>query len=127
VIDATFIAHEADAIMTKLAAVQPAEGTKIDALDAWVWVQAFCDFDYEYAWLLDVRHNASSDSGDATESDYLAVFKGYDAHGTSVYRATWHRHPVVFPEVPNLYDALSWWATWVKDTRGGFHESGEAG
>jgi hypothetical protein len=109
-------------LMHALAAVQPAEGIRIEAdtLGAtWVWVQCFADFDYEYAWLLDVRlHHEGSNT---TESDYLAVYEGYDNHGQAAYRATWWGHPETFPKVPDLYSALSWWAEWVKNTRTGEH------
>lgn len=114
------LAHDAESILTALAGVQPADGTKLDDF-TWVWVQAFCDFDYEYAWLLDVRVNNGES---ATVSDYMAVFKGYDRHGMAVFRATWWDHSAVFPEVPDLYDALSWWAGWVKETRRGEYNGG---
>jgi hypothetical protein len=107
-------------ILNKLAAVQPAEGTRVDDT-TWMWVQAFADFDYEYAWLVDVRRSLFHRAKTVTTSDYVAIFKGYDVHGNSVVRSTWFGHPETFPEVPNLYDALSWWAGWVKETRGTEH------
>ena len=74
-------------LLTKLAAAQPAEGTRVDDL-TWCWVQAFADFDYEYAYLVDVRRASYYRAKTVTTSDYLAVFKGYDAQGT-----TWSECP----------------------------------
>jgi len=107
-----------DGLLNKLAGAQPAEGTQLD--DAWVWVQAFADFDYEYAYLVDVRRK----SGTKTVSDYLAVFQGYNAKGEHVVRSDWHGKPAIFPKVPDLYAALAWWAEWVRTTRGGEHATG---
>ena len=104
-------------LLSRLAGAQDSEGTRIDT-DTWCWVTCFADFDYEYAWLIDVR----TSDGTETTSDYLAVFKGYDGHGLSVYRASWWGHAATFPEVPDLYDAMAWWAQWVKDTRSGEHD-----
>ena len=112
------------ALLDKLAAVQLAEGTTLVDGNTWAWVQAFCDFDYEYAWLVDVRTSTAYRGSLVTTSDYLAIFKGYDAHGVSVVRVTWWGHPATFPDIPNLYDALAWWAAWVKDTRTGEHNHG---
>jgi hypothetical protein len=108
------IATEVDhyGLLTALARVQPSEGTRLDD-DTWVWVQAFADFDYEYAWLLDVRTRTP----EGTTSDYIAVFKGYDNHGVQVFRATWRRAPETFPKVPNLYAAMAWWVEWIAQTR----------
>lgn len=108
-------------LLRRLAGVQLAEGTNLDD-NTWVWVTAFADFDYEYAYLIDVRKGTRARGQPVTTSDYLAFFEGYDGHGQNVVQASWWGHAETFPDVPNLYDALAWWAQWVKETRQGAHD-----
>jgi hypothetical protein len=116
----TAVVSELGALCRRLAGVQDSEGITTHVLaeyDVWLWVQCFADFDYEYAWLVDVRWR----DGDSTVSDYLAIFEGYDQHGKTAFRCAWQDQDRVFPEVPDLYSAMAWWAEWVKQTRGREH------
>lgn len=93
----------------KLASAQAAEGTRVDD-NTWCWVQSYMDFDYEHAYLVDVRVSRPAGGFD---SDYLAIFEGFDQYGAAMVRYTWFN----VGRSPDLYDAAIWWVRWVKQTR----------
>lgn len=117
----TALTADTQSVAHRLAATQDADGIRLDE-HTWCWVLAFIDLDYEYVWLVDVRWT----DGEHTSTDYLAIFQGYDGQGHRAFVAEWRGQPVTFPKVPNMYDALAWWAEWVRDTRGGLHGVGES-
>lgn len=110
--DPTVVAEAIKGLGLSLAGVQVSDGTLVDD-NTWAWVQCFADFDYEYAYLVDVRRTGPA----GTTSDYLAIFTGYDEHGNHTTRYTWWGHERRFPEVPDVYAAMAWWATWLKGSR----------
>jgi hypothetical protein len=109
-INAEPVVEHLAALKEKLAGAQAAEGTLVDD-NTWCWVQGFMDFDYEYAYLVEVRvHYGALGTSDR---DYLAIFEGYDQHGAAMVRHTWFN----VGRSPDLYDAALWWVRWVKQTR----------